>query len=143
MKKAAFYLADYVAIDFGDTAADARQLAPSDTLALHNAERAWLAARLSAPFAGVTVVVTHHAPCSGSVASMWASDWLTPAFVSELPDAFFDVPALWIHGHTHTSFDYRRGRARILCNPRGYVRRDGSSENPLFDSGLVVDVSCL
>ena len=39
---------------------------------------------------------------------------------SELPDSFFAVPALWVHGHTHTSHDYRVGRCRIVCNPRGY-----------------------
>lgn len=47
----------------------------------------------------VTVVVTHHAPAAGSVAERYAADWLTPAFVSDLPDGFFEIPALWVHGH--------------------------------------------
>ena len=28
--------------------------------------------------------------------------------------------ALWIHGHTHTRFDYRVRGTRVVCNPRGY-----------------------
>ena len=29
--------------------------------------------------------------------------------------------ALWIHGHTHTAFDYWVQGTRIVCNPRGYA----------------------
>ena len=46
---------------------------------------------------------------------------------------------LWVHGHTHDSFDYRVGATRVVCNPRGYVR-DGVQENAHFDPALVVDV---
>ena len=28
--------------------------------------------------------------------------------------------ALWIHGHTHTFFDYVVSGTRVVCNPRGY-----------------------
>lgn len=49
---------------------------------------------------------THHAPAMGSVAERYAADWLTPAFVNDLPDDFFQVPVLWVHGHTHSPFDY-------------------------------------
>ena len=28
---------------------------------------------------------------------------------------------IWIHGHTHESFDYHIGKTRIVCNPRGYA----------------------
>ena len=47
--------------------------------------------------------------------------------------------ALWIHGHTHDSFDYRLGATRVLANPRGYVQ-DGTAENPDFDPGLTVQL---
>jgi len=30
-------------------------------------------------------------------------------------------PRLWIHGHTHESFDYKIGKTRVVCNPRGYA----------------------
>jgi hypothetical protein len=47
---------------------------------------------------------------------------------------------LWIHGHTHDSFDYRLNGTRVVCNPRGYAK-DGVNENASFDPGFVVQVS--
>jgi predicted phosphodiesterase len=120
--------------------APTRFLKPNDTLALHAAERTWLHAKLAQPFSGETVVVTHHGPSAGSVAPRWAGDWLSPAFSSDLPAEFFDVPTLWIHGHTHDSRDYRRRRSRVLCNPRGYLQRTGRFENDNFDPAMVIEV---
>jgi len=117
-----------------------KRLSPEDALDLHMCERQWLLSKLGEPFQGKTVVVTHHAPSSGSIASKFAADLLTPAFVSNLPEEFFEVPVLWIHGHTHTSFDYRRGKTRVVCNPRGYRFPDGSLENLEFDPNLIVEV---
>ena len=108
---------------------------------MHWIDRDWLRRQLAQPFDGSTVVVTHHAPSIGSVAERYAADWLTPAFVSHLPDEFFAVPTLWVHGHTHTGFDYLRGRCRVVSNPRGYRLRDSSFENHVFDPALVIGVS--
>ena len=48
---------------------------------------------------------------------------------------------LWIHGHTHTSFDYRVGGCRVICNPRGYMARGRTGpENPHFDPQRVVQI---
>ncbi|HUG26041.1 metallophosphoesterase [Piscinibacter sp.] len=117
-----------------------RPLTPEDTLAVHQRQRAWLAQALAEPFDGPTVVVTHHAPHRRSLAPPFADDWVSTAFVSELPDSFFEVPALWIHGHTHASFDYRVGRCRVLCNPRGYqLLHMAVPENPAFDAARVVE----
>jgi Icc-related predicted phosphoesterase len=122
-------------------AAAIRKLTPEDTLVLHHAHRAWLQQALAEPFDGPTVVVTHHGPHRGSLAPRFAADWVSTAFISELPTSFFEVPVLWIHGHTHASFDYRVGRCRVLCNPRGYqIGRMVVPENPRFDAGLVVDI---
>lgn len=132
---------DYELIRFEEPGGLRRELTPADTLALHEAERAWLLAKLREPFSGQTVVVTHHAPSAESVAPKYADDWCTPAFVSQLPDEFFKTAALWVHGHTHTSFDYVRGRTRVICNPRGYRMNDSSFENPKFDPRLVVSVN--
>ena len=120
-----------------------RKLTPEDTLALHRTQRAWLQRALAEPFDGPTVVVTHHGPHRGSLAPRFAADWVSTAFINELPESFFDVPALWIHGHTHASFDYHVGGCRVLCNPRGYIGRNALPENPRFDAGLVVDLGLL
>lgn len=85
----------------------------------------------------------HHAPHPGSVAERLANDGLTPCFVSDLLDVIErHRPALWIDGHTHDSFDYRVGRTRIVCNPKGYgPKRPGTRlENAEFDVGKVVEV---
>lgn len=117
-----------------------RLLRAEDTLAMHWVERDWLRRMLEEPFDGPTVVVTHHAPTVGSVARRYERDWLTPAFVSDLPEEFFEVPSLWVHGHTHTQFDYNRGSCRVLSNPRGYPVMTGSFENSAFNQHLLIDV---
>ena len=117
-----------------------RQLQASDTLAMHWTDRDWLRRQLAQLFDGTTVVVTHHAPSIASVAERYAADRLTPAFVSDLPSEFFAVPTLWVHGHTHTGFDYLKGRCRVVSNPRGYRFRDSSFENHVFDPRFVVDI---
>jgi hypothetical protein len=80
------------------------------------------------------MVVTHHAPHRGSLAQRYADDWASGAFVTELPDTFFDVTVLWVHGHTHQQFDYRVRSCRVVSNPRGYVNWSGRIENKAFDS---------
>ena len=95
---------------------------PLDILRTHYAHRRWLASVLAVPFDGPTVVVTHHAPSAGSVVELWRDDWLSACYASQLQRRFFKVPRLWVHGHTHTSHDYRIGGCRVVCNPRGYPR---------------------
>jgi hypothetical protein len=73
------------------------------------------------------------------MAPRFAADWISTAYLSELPAEFFDVPRLWVHGHTHSSHDYRVGRCRVVCNPRGYQAPGRAApENTHFDPGLVV-----
>ncbi|MNR71412.1 Calcineurin-like phosphoesterase superfamily domain protein [compost metagenome] len=100
------------------------------------------------PFAGPSVVITHHAPHPLSVAAQYKGDPLTPAFVSDLRGTIArHRPALWVHGHTHTSFDYQVDGTRIVANPRGYplqrVAYPGQKirfENNKFDPDLVIEV---
>ena len=122
-----------------------RRLRPLDTVQWHHAARQWLLARLAEPWAGRTVVVTHHAPHPGSLAGCFERSGLSPAFVNDLPAEVFRGVDLWVHGHTHDSFDYRvdrpdGGTCRVVCNPRGYVRWDGTLENRVFKPGWVVTV---
>ncbi|MBG6082432.1 metallophosphoesterase [Rubrivivax gelatinosus] len=117
-----------------------RLLRAQDTLEMHQADREWLHRAFTDSFEGPTVVVTHHAPTAGSVLPEYQGDELAPAFVSELPEEFFEVPLLWVHGHTHSSADYFRGPCRILSNPRGYPRQDGSCENRSFERARIVEV---
>jgi predicted phosphodiesterase len=113
---------------------------PEDSVALFARARAWLESRLLEPFDGPTVVVTHHAPSPKSAHPRFAGSLLNAAFISDAePLLGGDRVGLWIHGHTHDSFDYTVAGTRVLCNPRGYVRH-GVNENAFFDPSLVVTV---
>ncbi len=113
-----------------------RKFQPSHALAIHQASRRWLVEALALPFDGPTVVVTHHAPTPQSVHPQFADDPVTPAFVSDMTDVVeASGAALWVHGHTHSPFDYRVGGTRVFCNPKGYGR-----ENPAFQPEMVVEV---
>ncbi|HET7524659.1 MAG TPA: metallophosphoesterase [Burkholderiaceae bacterium] len=101
----------------------------------------WLAATLDMPHDGPTVVITHHAPSPQSIHPRVAGSLLNACFVSDAR-ALLGVhrAQLWIHGHTHDSFDYLMDGTRVVCNPRGYAK-DGVNENPLFDPNLVIEVA--
>lgn len=109
----------------------------------HRLSREWLQGELrrSNP-RRPTVVVTHHAPHPGSLSKRFERDPVSCAFVSNLEELMGGA-ALWIHGHTHASFDYEVRGTRVLCNAKGYVPRHapGRIENPAFDSKLVVTVA--
>lgn len=105
---------------------------PSHATEMHEASKRYLAANVKPG----DVVVTHHAPSERSVAPKYAGQLLNHAYFSAL-DAEIEAwePALWVHGHVHTNFDYRVGETRVLCNPHGYP-----GENPDFNPALVVAV---
>lgn len=105
---------DYRLIRYGPRAFD-----PEDAIALCLKHRAWLAAKLEEPFTGKTVVITHFAPHPLSIAPAYACHPGNPGFVLDLSD-LMGPATLWIHGHTHSFFDYRVRGTRVVCNPRGY-----------------------
>jgi len=118
----------------GDTQ---RRLAPQDTYLMHLATKDFFRETLARHFDGPTVVVSHHAPHPNSLKDNFEGGPLNPAFGSDLSDIIqLHQPALWIHGHTHSSFDYRVGGTRIVCNPRG-----NGKGNPAFDWRKVVEVT--
>lgn len=136
----AVILTDHRCIEWQD-GADSRLSTSKDLLGEHHAVRQWLEQQLAVLSDGPTVVVTHHVPHALSVAPRFASDWATCGFVSALPDSFFVVPALWIHGHTHTRLDYRVGNYRIVYNPQRYATWGGDFEVDDFEPVFVIEVS--
>ena len=109
---------------------------PASAFNRHQKSISWLRKKLLTPVKIPTVVVTHHCPHPKSVPAEFEFDEVTPAFCSDLSKIIEEFqPAVWIHGHTHTSFDYKIGDTRIVCNPYGY-----GYENPDFDARLVVEV---
>ena len=114
---------------------------PSHSAALFARDAAWLAGKLAEPHQGPTVVITHHAPSPRSVHPRFAGSPLNACFVSDAEHLLAGGRAqLWIHGHTHDSFDYVLNGTRVVCNPRGYAR-DGVNENAAFDPAFSVEVA--
>lgn len=139
MYDAGQYLNDYKRIRLAKKAY--RKLRPADTEGWHFEHRHWLQERLAEPFEGKTVVVTHMAPSERSIAEQYKGDPLSPAFASNL-DHLVEQANLWVHGHVHSSFDYRIGRGRIVCNPLGYPGsyQHMRPENPDFNPNLIVEI---
>jgi predicted phosphodiesterase len=116
-------------------------MTPGESVKLHLSAVEYLQSQLATPFAGKTVVVTHHLPSMQSVSEQYKQELTSCAFASNL-DSLVEQADYWVHGHTHDSFDYMLGKCRVLCNPRGYPinRITGEYENPKFDSQLIVEV---
>ena len=96
--------------------------------------RAWLERKLYEPFGGRTVVITHFAPHPKSIAPAYTGHPANPGFVLDL-SPLMGRAALWIHGHTHTAFDYEVKGTRVVCNPRGYP-----GEPTGFRADLILDL---
>lgn len=138
-------------VDFHKIRMGGGLLTPQQTIDLHRDATAFLQARLEKPFAGKTVVITHHAPHPGSVHPRWTGNLVNAAFVSDL-SRLMGKSVLWFHGHTHDSFDFAVHGTRVLANPMGYRtsnrREPRTADTPLrvvnengrFDPAMVVEI---
>jgi len=126
-------------------------LTPQDSVALHRAAIEFLQSRLDRAGAERIVVITHHAPHPNSVHQRFAGSPVNPAFVSDLT-RLMGKPALWLHGHTHNSFDYTVRGTRVIANPMGYrttlwdepggatAPAHTVTENGRFDPALLIEI---
>lgn len=93
-------------------------LTPDVVLQVHHNHRHWLEDQLRQPFAGRTVVVTHHCP---HPAAAGKPDALTPAFASNLEDLISRYqPAHWFFGHTHRCLTAIVGQTLLRNTSVGY-----------------------
>lgn len=99
---------------------------------------------LAASLGETAVVVTHWPPHRLSISPAFRNDPLNPYFINDLPDLVTRAH-WWFHGHVHSAFRYRVGDnptlGRVVCNPRGYVFADGTTENPGPYRATIIDVS--
>lgn len=121
--------------DFRQIRFDGRFMDANDYSQMFHRSKAWLENELAQPFAGKTVVVTHHAPSQWS----WneAPNALKKlAYCNDLKPLMHEFEiAAWFHGHVHSRTDYLIAGSRILCNPRGYA---GKKIVPGFDQNKIV-----
>ena len=93
---------------------------------------------LAAEVLPTDVVVTHHCPSWQSSHPKFAGSPFNRFFVCDVEPIIREhQPKLWIHGHTHESFDYKVGETRVVCNPFGYAARE---ENPAFNPDKIIDL---
>lgn len=127
--------------------AGCRRLLPDDVIARHEETKQYirqvcLNVRDKADPAHKVVVVGHHSPSFKSIHPRYAGAVvMNGAFHSDLSEFILDHEeiVMWVHGHTHSCFDYNIGSCRVLCNPRGYETL-GYSENTGWNPNLVVEV---
>jgi hypothetical protein len=89
------------------------------------------------------LVMGHHCPSYQSIHPRYQGDWMNYAYSSELDRWILDHTQIknWVHGHTHTGFDYMIGECRVMCNPRGYTRYEHvPPENPEFNPSFSFEV---
>jgi predicted phosphodiesterase len=103
-----------------------RRLRPDDLIAKSQAAYAWLTGELDKPFAGKTVVVTHHAPTSEYVRGDFPAH-LIAAYANNWPELLGKAD-LWVYGHTHLAADFVKGGCRVVSNPRGYPTEETGFE---------------
>ena len=125
----------------------------------------WLTSQLETPFAGKTVVVTHHQPSYQSLIHARVDDTILidrtfwpglteysvdlakiASYASDLDallEKYRNVISLWVAGHLHVKLDYVRNGVRIVSNPRGHLSAwnlfQGDGEG--FDSRSVVELA--
>lgn len=105
---------------------DKREYRPSDITVQHKKAKEYIEEELEYSQDGKTVIITHFAPSKKSIAEQFKTgeasllndyfcnddDQLIKKYTNKIP--------LWIHGHTHTFFDYKIAKTRVVCNPVGY-----------------------
>ncbi|WP_260693073.1 metallophosphoesterase [Rhizobium laguerreae] len=147
MKEAVLAMNDYRTIHSRDRSGNVIRFTPERTRSIHEESRRWLRGALAKGHDGPTVVVTHHCPHHLSIHPKYAGDKLNSSFASDFAAEIADFqPKFWIHGHTHSNFDYifPETRTRVICNPLGYIRNGFAGrrevENPMFDPYLTIEI---
>lgn len=101
-----------------------RKLNPTDTLNFHKESKKYLLNQLQTLKENV-FVISHHAPSYQSIPQEYKKH-ANGAYSSNLDDLIINHPQIkyWVHGHTHTAFDYMISDCRVICNPGGYPGQD-------------------
>lgn len=115
MAEAAEIMAEYLKVHISS---EDRLLTPRDTRQAHLAHRRWLEERLSDPFDGRTVVITHHAPHPNCVPE---GHPLPEAYASDLTDLLERYRSVtWLYGHVHAKSDFEIAGCRLRNISIGY-----------------------
>lgn len=134
MNKGAASLNDFAQIRYGTF-----WFNPSDCAKMSLNSQEYIENALKNNLGKKNVVVTHHCPSSKSISQKYLGNHINPCFANNL-DNLVKQADIWIHGHTHDSFDYNLDKCRVICNPRGYSKHQEKQENINFTPSLVVEI---
>lgn len=134
------YAAMRVMYDFAYIKSKNKPIDADFIIAEHDKFISFLLKKFDEPFDGKTVVITHHSPGSPirrGTRSM--SDRSVYAYYADIEQCIghHDKAHLWVHGHTHTNFDYMINNTRVVCNPYGY---HNYHTNGRFDKDLILEI---
>jgi len=144
MNEAKRCMNDYFLIS--DNRTGYRRLEPKTTVEEHQKSKEYIFHIASENRDTKIVVIGHHAPSYNSIAQQYRSNEfdmiMNYNFCSNLDKEIEanDNIVLWVHGHTHTGFDYTIGKTRVMCNPRGYSKYQHKQENSFFNPKLIIEV---
>ena len=108
---------------------------PEDAANAFDESVTFITEQLDKPFAGLSVVMTHHGPSGKVVHPNFAGDELSPAFVSGL-DHLVERADVWAYGHTHSNIEVRIGGCRLISNQRGYRDENPAWKVRIYDCDL-------
>lgn len=122
-------------------------LTPEDTILMHEYSLDFMKHAVMNENKRKIIAVSHHGVSWNSVAERYRIQYLTAAFSSGILDKestsyqhWTSKVSLWVHGHTHESFDYvidhgDGDETHVICNPKGY--EFVVNENPAFEYKIV------
>jgi predicted phosphodiesterase len=130
MMEAEQYMNDYKLIRTGS---NYRKMRAQDTLNFHLNSREYLLNQLETLKENV-FVISHHAPSFRSIAEEYKTSACNSAYCSNYDGLIMTYPQIkyWVHGHTHTPFDYMIENCRVICNPIGYPGQTTGYDPHLF-----------
>jgi predicted phosphodiesterase len=146
MTAAAEFMNDYRKIRVGRYE---YRLRPQHTLQRHQQSREFIANELRKPKAGTRVVVTHMAPHPSAIHDAFNEEITSAAYASDASDLMAMGVDVWIHGHTHQTYDrvvmHDRVAAgvRMVTNQKGYgpwPPKEPRWENQDFDPNFVIEI---
>lgn len=125
--------------DYACIRTNGKLISPDFTVKEHDLFIDFLLKEWEKPFDGKIVVMTHHSPGNELRRKGHRQDRVGSAYFADLEQmiGYHNKATLWVHGHTHRSWDYMINETRVVCNPYGYYNY---STNPEFDSNLIIEI---
>lgn len=122
MKKLEKKSNDYRLIRYGEGEGSAVKLRAADVSAMHHQSVHFLTGELAKPFAGKTVVITHHLPSYNLMGFGAYTGILKYYCASNLNRLIKAHPVdYWVFGHLHWTIDKEIFGTHFVSNPLGYM----------------------